>query len=385
MKIILITFLLCSSLLSQEEKPLFLIENPLEGKKILMNKGCINCHSVYGAGGKLAPDLSLKGKTYTFYELAGLFLSHSPQMVEALELRGYEWPIFTPEEMSQLFGYLYLLNYFEEPGEFHKGKIIFQNVCIKCHSLQGKGGKRGPPLDAYANYVSPIQIAVGLWNHGPKMARALKSEGLSIPFLTGEDIKDILAYIRGVSKKSESPWFITVGNPLLGEKLFQNKKCTLCHSVQGKGGKIASDIKKITSQNVSDIVALFWNHGMTMWKEMEKIGFPFPKFTQEEMSNIVAYLYFVKYFDEPGDPSKGEDIFVSKGCVNCHEKGKVGPELVGEVLKSPFHFASSTWNHIPLMKALSEQRGIPWPRFEGNQMRDLVAYLRKKYKDVSKK
>jgi hypothetical protein len=34
------------------------------------------------------------------------------------------------------------------------------------------------------------------------------------------------------------------------------------------------------------------------------------------------------------------------------------------------------WNHAPAMKEKAAQEQIAWPRFEGDEMRDLVAFLR---------
>jgi hypothetical protein len=37
--------------------------------------------------------------------------------------------------------------------------------------------------------------------------------------------------------------------------------------------------------------------------------------------------------------------------------------------------SSAMWNHAPVMETQFRERGLPWPRFSGDEVRDLVAYL----------
>ena len=56
----------------------------------------------------------------------------------------------------------------------------------------------------------------------------------------------------------------------------------------------------------------------------------------------------------PEDPSRGGQLFVSKGCVKCHtvqgEGGKAGPDLgiIGPD-STQLELAAELWNHAPLM------------------------------------
>jgi hypothetical protein len=34
------------------------------------------------------------------------------------------------------------------------------------------------------------------------------------------------------------------------------------------------------------------------------------------------------------------------------------------------------WNHAPTMEKLVQEKGLQWPKFEGDEMRDLVEYIR---------
>jgi mono/diheme cytochrome c family protein len=58
----------------------------------------------------------------------------------------------------------------------------------------------------------------------------------------------------------------------------------------------------------------------------------------------------------PEDPSRGGQLFVSKGCVKCHavkgEGGKTGPDLGTISLGgTQLDLAAEIWNHTPSMIA----------------------------------
>ncbi len=355
------------------------LSNPLEGRDLFVKKGCIQCHSIRGTGGKFGPDLGIGSEKLTFYKFAGLLFGHSPKMLEVAKEMGLEWPLITPGEIASLFGYFYYFNYFEKPGSYKRGKILFKTKhCIKCHSVGGRGPKYAPPLDKFAVYVSPIPIVVSMWNVLPKMTRKMQKMGIKPMKFNGQDILDILAYIRGnAAIRPNKVKYLTPGNPDRGKKLFKSKKCLDCHSIHGEGGDIGPDLGRMENvRSISDIMANLWNHGTRMLQLIGEIGYSFPKFKIDEMSDLLAYLYSVQYYDEEGDPKKGEVIFKEKGCVNCHGEEKIAPSLTDiKVLSSPFVFTAAAWNHIPIMfDAYQEMKAI-WPRFENNEMRDLVSYL----------
>jgi len=73
-------------------------------------------------------------------------------------------------------------------------------------------------------------------------------------------------------------------------------------------------------------------------------------------------------------------LFESKGCARCHalhENPSIGPDLrTSQAVATPLQLATAMWNHAPSMYEPTRQAGIPWPQFEGDEMRDLAAYLR---------
>ncbi len=356
-------------------------ENPLEGRRLFVSKGCVRCHAVWGEGGTGGPDLGKVSPAGSFLQLAGILWNHSPQMTERMGEKGIRRPTFTPEEMAQLVAYLYSLRYFDEVGDPARGKALFaEKSCMKCHSVGGKGGEIGPPLDRFGRFLSPIAMAQAMWNHGPEMAAAMKTLKIPRPKFDGKEIADLLAYVRAEGRGGEGI-YILPGSPTAGRRLFQERGCLKCHAVRGKGGKVGPDLGRSgLKRTVSEVAGILWNHAPTMWAKMKALGISAPKFAGKEMADLIAYLYFIGYFDEPGDPLKGRKLFAEKGCGTCHSLGgrggKIGPDLSrSRAVSSPLDLASALWNHAPAMEKVIEAKRLPWPRFEGEEMRDLVAYI----------
>ena len=359
-------------------------ENPLQGRTIFVSKGCVKCHSVWGVGGTLGPDLSRAGMGRSFLQISGLLWSHSPRMVELMEQRGVSRPTFTPQEMSALVSYLYYLNYFNEPGDAISGRTLFaEKGCVICHSVGGSGGTVGPALDKYQEYASPLFMAQEMWNHGPKMALAWRAHGVMNPALGGKDIADIAAYVRGQAfAKAPGQKLMSPGNPIAGQKLFTDKGCVRCHSIFSNGGKVGPDLaRKDLFLSATEIAGAMWNHGPTMWAKMQQTGIPKPSFSANELADVISYLYFVRYTDEGGNAENGRKLFEQRGCAECHTIGqgeKIGPDLAtSKAARSSLSLTAAMWNHAPIMEKLTQAKRLPWPKFESDEMRDLVEYIKR--------
>ena len=172
------------------------------------------------------------------------------------------------------------------------------------------------------------------------------------------------------------------GDPLRGRGVFVRKGCVRCHAVLGSGGRLGPELGEAgKGRSFYELVGLLWGHSPPMMESMRTKGIAWPEFDESEMADLVAYLYYLNYFDEPGDFLRGEALFAEKGCAKCHEVGgaggSVGPRLddYGRFL-SPIGMASAMWNHGPGMLSKMEELGIPRPRFEGQEMAHVLAYIR---------
>ena len=174
------------------------------------------------------------------------------------------------------------------------------------------------------------------------------------------------------------------GDPVNGAFLFEAKGCSHCHAISGSGGHTASDLGTVLPvgrPNLGELVAAMWNHAPEMWQRMQEENLRVTPMTEGQVSDLFAFLYLVRYMDEPGDAARGRQLFESKGCIQCHaargQGGKIGPDLATiSGIDTPIEWAQALWNHAPAMEKNMSQVGMAWPRFEKNEMNDLLAYVR---------
>lgn len=383
----ILIFSLFSNLFAKNDKYYPLPENPLEGMRLFVNKGCISCHSIWGKAEKLGPDIVRVSKNQSLLQLGGLLWSHSPKMVKVMEERGISRPTFTSEEMGALLAYIYYLNFFDKPGDFLKGKKQFsEKGCNKCHSVGGEGKNIGPPLDSFGRFISPIYMVNALWNHGIQMATTMKKRKIKWPQFEGPEMIDIIAYIRSFSLDvSEERLYTPPGNPKEGKKVFTQKGCTSCHAVRGEGNAYASDLGDIDlHKSATEIIGTMWSHSFQMLEEIRGKGLAIPRFVIQEMSDLISYLYFIRFSDERGNPETGKRLFSEKGCILCHgigEKPGKAPDLSkSEIIFDSVELVSAMWNHAPVMEKMLKDKGLIWPTFKKNEIVDLINYIRSKTK-----
>jgi cytochrome c551/c552 len=362
---------------------LTLPKNPLKGRFVFEQKGCLNCHSIKGEGGDIGPDLGQKKYYGSFLQLAGIMWNHAPEMLRRMRELDSPYPEFSRTEMVELIAYLYYLRYLGEPGDLYRGRILVKEKgCLVCHSIAGKGWESAPAFDKLSKYISPLYMAQALWNHGPEMAKKIKKMGLKRPQFERGEIVDLSAYIREASKATEREQvFMSPGNPQRGRIVLEEKGCLDCHALNGVGKDLGPDFGELKwDYSVTEIAGLMWNHGSEMAELMEEQKIRWPKFSGREMADLIAYLYFLNFTDKPGDPHKGQQVFAEKGCVNCHgadaKGGKYAPDLSkSKGLTSAIDMAQILWNHAPVMEERIAEKVMRWPQFTGTEMRDLYAYL----------
>ncbi len=368
---------------SGQEMQVSLPVDPLKGRIVFEQKDCIRCHAVYGYGGDVAPDLGEEQFLGSFLDLASVMWNHSPQMNRKMRQIDVPRPQFSQQEMEQLMAYLYYLPYLGKPGDAAKGKILFSaKGCLKCHSVGGKGGAAGPELDKLKSYLSPLYMTEAMWNHGPAMDKLMQKMGAKRPWLSGQEIVDLSAYIRQISHEGvREKIYMSPGNPKIGKQVFVQKDCIQCHAVNGEGGDLAPDLAEVElKKSVTEIAGVMWNHGADMWVRMEKEGVSRPQFNAKEMADLIAYLYFIAFMDRKGDSEKGKEVFKKKGCASCHwtseKKELIGSNLSqSKKLASPIALVQIMWNHAPIMKSRMLEKDLPWPEFKQHEMSDLYSYL----------
>jgi cytochrome c len=191
-----------------------------------------------------------------------------------------------------------------------------------------------------------------------------------------------LIVTSGRRRESARTALQVAGNPDKGAELFfGSKRCSVCHAVDGKGGRIAWDLRGRPPGNpaMGWMTSVLWNHAPGMWRKIRTSNQSYPQLDQQEMADMLAFLYQAANTDKPGDVEAGKRVFEEKGCIRCHAVngagGARGPDLSALLAAhNPNAWITTMWNHAqgmaePVMQSLGN-----WPQFDGKSMNNLVAY-----------
>ncbi len=357
-------------------------QDPVAGSRVFDAKGCVKCHAVNGVGGKVGPDLARVSRPHSFFDLATAMWNHLPRMAERMKQLGIDRPKLDDKETRDLVAFLYSLNYFDLPGNRDNGKKLFaEKKCIVCHQAGGAGGTVGPALDSLKQFTSPIFVAAALWNHGPQMAEVMKEKGIQRPTFTGAELRDLIAYLApATGGPPVGPVYALPGRVEAGRMLFSEKHCVECHALGGAGGRVGPDLVELgVRRSPVEFAAAIWNKAPAMTAAMQQRGITVPQLRPEEMADLVAYLYSVRYFAS-GSISSGWKVMADKGCLVCHsvygERGKSASDLTKvKGLDSPSAVIAAFWNHTLLTAPAPGGKRASWPVLTPKEMADMVALL----------
>jgi putative heme-binding domain-containing protein len=115
-----------------------------------------------------------------------------------------------------------------------QGAVLFRADCAPCHGVGAHGGVRGPDLTR------------GTFIHGGSDAELTRTINNGIPGtamggnrLPENEVAQIIAYLRTL----QQPPAPAIGDAHRGETLFFGaQRCSSCHMVNGKGGRLGPDL-----------------------------------------------------------------------------------------------------------------------------------------------
>jgi len=359
------------------------LESQYLGKIVFNEKGCVQCHAVFGKGGKGGPDLG-KHKFYgTYLELAATMWNHFPKMSKKMLKSGQQFPKFSETEMLQIVDYLSFVRYRGEPGNVFRGRKLLKSMrCTSCHKFGGEGGDIGPNISAKKEFISPLGLVEAMWNHGPDMMKLFEENNIKRPEFKGKDIVHISAAIQSHMAPTNIPiGAYSIGNCDNGERLIREKGCLHCHSIQGAGGTIGPDFNEVYfNYTVLMIAGKMWNHGPKMWAAMKLENIPIPVFQNGEMCDIIAFMYHLNLEDAPGDIGKGKQLINDKNCLSCHTINGEDSDLAKDFTtiqkpNSPMAMIAMMWNHAPAMEEQRAVKKLRWPQLNGRDMANIYAYF----------
>ncbi|MDH5373414.1 MAG: c-type cytochrome, partial [Acidimicrobiia bacterium] len=308
--IVLLRAVLSDSVLAASapsDSRLKLPDDPLEGRQLFESRNCVQCHGITGNAPGIGPDLGQTAFGGSFLDLGAALWNHVPGMSVSFEDAALPWPELSQTEVIELTSFLYFIEYLGQPGDAVTGKALFRTKgCQECHKLSGFGRRRalGPDLSGLESFASPLFVAQAIWNHGPEMFETIRSAGMAIPSFGEGDLADLSAYFRQATATGPAERaLLAPGNPNQGRDLFQSRGCALCHGKNATGGGDGPDLTRSDLHRSAETIAgLMWNHASAMSDMMKSRGVGWPRFSTAELTDLIAYLYFLPFADRPGDP-----------------------------------------------------------------------------------
>ena len=250
----------------------------------------------------------------------------------------------------------------EEAPTYTAGyELLNEKTCFGCHLLSGenKSEFHGPNLLGINTKVSRNWLIKWLqepknYLPGSRMANFLlkKNEIDALAdFLLNQNLHGETAEVFYKDSEAEQKIIGDLSEDELDELVDQGKvvfgrlRCLSCHNLNGKGGTIGPELSKISLKTSRAWLAA-WIRSPSTYNTHTRM--PTFKMTTMERLGLIEYLIWeseVDDLDEDADPEEilpeqtvsesgerqvnGRDIFLAKGCVNCHQLPglKANPEF----------------------------------------------------------
>jgi mono/diheme cytochrome c family protein len=242
------------------------------GKQAFAARHCAECHGIGNAIAGGGPPVVKWGSLEDPLRLAEQMWNHGPAMREAFRQRHFTWGELTGQELTDILVYLQnlpetrdLVHNFEIPSAGSGEQLFREKGCTNCHS-------GSMAMDRLLRDQSLTDVAAAMWHHQPDMKQPPV-------VLSPGDMQQLIGYIWA------QQYFTGSGNPDRGRRVLVEKNCATCHNDPATGapklGKGQSDIT---------MVAALWEHGPKMLDMMASKKIAWPRFTAQEMDDLVAFL-----------------------------------------------------------------------------------------------
>jgi mono/diheme cytochrome c family protein len=172
-----------------------------------------------------------------------------------------------------------------------------------------------------------------------------------------------------------------------GSSVLRDQSCMECHTVNAEGAgheanATAPDLAagSLSAYTPAAFASGLWNHTPAMWNQISAKGATWPALGERDWSDVFAYLYSERIFQLPAQTRRGQQVFTSKGCADCHSlvAPSQGPGLPVSAWKNVDDAAALTvqlWNHASSMQQTFAARKREWPKLDGRDFADLALYV----------
>lgn len=335
------------------------------GAQILSSRHCFNCHDFAGGAGRVVtgPLAKFRRTQMRPAQLVGAVWSHLPTMWAAAGSQ-YSLGQWTEQDASDVIAWFAAAGYFEPAGDARKGAITFESQgCSVCHQpgteqnqLLSAAEREKLTVDKWTTLNDPVSLLHAIWRHAPSMKAAMDHNSMNWPSLTAPELADIMAFAFTRASAQAGGVRLVLGDPEKGKTIYQMKGCVGCHATM-KPEREARLLHSLT-----ELTAVFWNHAPMMTSLPASLS-------NEEIADVVAYLWASRYFEAEGSAVRGRSVYTRKRCDACHaDPGKLRDTSAVAML-------AAAWRHPASVIQQARERRIQWPRFEGKEMADLLAWL----------
>ncbi len=367
---------------------IYVSTDPVAGAQVFKDKGCSNCHAA-NLGNEFSP--GEQSSRANLAKLVTAMWNHAPRMWERMNAANVDYPELSYKEAAELVAYLYMSGYIDRTGDGDRGRLLFATKgCVRCHSVDGEGGKRGPDLSASGASANPMMWTQVMWNHAAGMQERLRQSGQSWPHYQEDELRDLYAYVRQVNRRPLRDFEMAPGDPENGWKVFQAKGCLRCHALNStetaRGGPGLGPDRELPPTFFRFAEAML-NHSPDMRRALESQNSALPRFEAHEMADVIAFIYSLRYLEPGGSPHVGESVFGWRGCSRCHgaraEGTRNAPPLRGRGQSfTAIRLASILWRHGARMYRESQKLGQGWPQLQPSDVGDLLAFLNSPVEDT---
>jgi cytochrome c2 len=287
-------------------------------------------------------------------------------MWQGMEEAGIEQKALSRDDAADLVAFFSSSRFFDRPADAGRGRRAFvSHRCAECHGIEQSRAAGAPPVSEWRSLADPVELAEAMWNHAAKMQKEFTARGIPWPVLTGQDLSDILLYLRRLPSTKPFTIRLQTGPTAEGKALFEQKGCIRCHT-----GKL--DLRtRLHGKTLTDIAASMWNHAPRMADAKVE-------FTPGEMQSVVSYLWTEALNENDGNARRGAGVFRAKHCSKCHAAEGAGIRPLAKI--GTHHYTASgmisaVWSHGPAMLREMKAKQIAWPRLDGTDMEDLISFL----------
>lgn len=258
----------------------------IEGKALVTDRGCTQCHQMApGRSGRAVPSFDWEALADPAV-LAQRLWNHA-------ERAGTTDVELSAADMADLLTYLQNL----KPARNHPRTVTFTDPEVGRRVFSAKGcascHQRGGDLDLAARgprqYGTFSGLAAALWNHAPTVGNG---SSLDAPELSIEETRALTSYLYATG------YFEEPGNARRGARVFEKRGCASCHD---------TDSARMTRLTAPGMVAALWQHGPDTLAELEAEGREWPRTSERDMADLIAYFNSSKVAPDSGLGSKLDD------------------------------------------------------------------------------